>query len=298
MAAEEPNFSEELEHLHMASRWGVRLRGEDLMNYYVDTSIANSKLFRSEVEGQLNVPYGHRPEEKMDIFGYGIVPEQAPILVFFHGGYWIAGNKDMHSFVAKPFVQSGIAVVIAGYPLAPAVTLDDIVVSAKACATAVVKMAAEKRSVGVFLSGHSAGAHLASMILLDSRWTCEHKKHIRGAVLFSGVFDVLPLLKTSVGRDAKLTKEQALRNTPLMHVSSSPKDVPVQIVLAEHDSPVFHQQAKAYNEKLTQLGVATELLLYLGEDHFTFFERLFEGNDAVTGSIVRFVLQNVPGATL
>ncbi|XP_064483222.1 kynurenine formamidase-like [Ornithodoros turicata] len=291
MAENSDAFSEDLERNHMPSKWGVRLKGDDLINYYLSTSVKNSNAFKSDFKGHLNVVYGERPEEKMDIFGYDTVPQDAPVVIFFHGGYWIAGNKDMHSFVAKSFVLAGIAVVIAGYPLAPKVTLDDIVASGKRCAKKVVDMSLRKRSAGVFLSGHSAGAHIAAMILSDKAWMSESKGHVKGAVLFSGVYDTLPLLRTSVARDAGITIEQATRACPLLKFSDIPANVKVLIVVAEHDPPPFHEQAQVYKEKLFERNVHVEFLKYPGDDHFTFFESLMDRENEVTQRIVQFVLR-------
>lgn len=289
MSGDPDEISDDYERDHMPSRWGVRLRGDDLITYYLSTSVTNSNAFRSDFKGDLNVPYGQRPEEKMDIFGYDSAREDAPVVIFFHGGYWIEGNKDMHSFVAKSFVLSGIVAVIAGYPLAPNVTLDEIVESGKRCVQKVLNMAVGKGSSSVFLSGHSAGAHMAAMILSDktSMGGC-----IKGAVLLSGVFDTVPLLKTSVARDGRITRDQATRNCPLLRVSDFPRHVKVLIVVAEHDPPSFRRQAQAYEAKLRERGVQVARMEYHDEDHFTFFEKFMAPENEVTQGIVNFVLEN------
>ena len=51
----------------------------------------------------------------------------APVLGWIHGGYWRALSKSDHSFVAPPFVTAGAVVVVPDYALAPAVTIEHIV---------------------------------------------------------------------------------------------------------------------------------------------------------------------------
>uniref|UniRef100_A0A131XYM8 Kynurenine formamidase n=1 Tax=Ixodes ricinus TaxID=34613 RepID=A0A131XYM8_IXORI len=278
---------------YMPSLWGVRLRGDELILDYCQKAMDNSAITRQDLPCELGLRYGPHPRETMDVYGYGRVSEDAPILVFFHGGYWVEGDKDMHAFVAKPFVESGLAVVVAGYPLAPESTLDQIVESARLCMTCVIKMSKQKNSAGIIISGHSAGAHLAAMVLCSQSWTSrsESLACIKGAVLFSSVLDVKPLLSTSVAKDAAITVNQAEINSPLEVVNLFPQDVFVQLVLAEHDPPPFHRQTKRYMKALLDCGIRCELVVYSDEDHFSFFQRLMDKEDEVTSQIIKNVLR-------
>lgn len=279
----------------MPSVWGVRLRGDELIQQYVQNANMNSNMTRRELPCELDLRYGSHPREAMDVYGYGRVPEGAPILVFFHGGYWIEGDKDMHAFVAKSFVESGFAVVIAGYPLAPESTLGKIVDSARLCLTHVAKMAEQKNSAGIVIGGHSAGAHLVAMVLSTPSWTsvAENVARIKGVVLYSGVLDVKPLVNTSVGTDAAITVDQAEANSPLDLVHLFPRNVFVQLVLAQHDAPAFHRQTYEYMGALQDRGAKCELAVYRDEDHFTFFDRLMNKEDDVTAKIIKNIRREI-----
>ena len=50
-----------------------------------------------------------------------------PLLVYIHGGYWRAIDKNDHSFVTLPYLKQGVAVANLNYDLCPSVTLDEIV---------------------------------------------------------------------------------------------------------------------------------------------------------------------------
>ncbi|CAN7936953.1 unnamed protein product [Ixodes hexagonus] len=275
------------------SLWGVRLRGQEIIQDYIQKGEANSATARQEMPCELGLRYGPHPRETLDVYGYGRVPKDAPILIFFHGGYWIQGNKDIHAFVAKAFVESGIAVVIAGYPLAPESNLDQIVASARLCVTHVAKMAKRKNSAGIFISGHSAGGHLTAMVLSTPSWTSvpENIECVKGVVLFSAVLDVKPLVGTSIASDAAITLDQAAANSPVDLVRLFPRDVFVQLVYADHDPPAFHRQSQEYMKALVDRGTRCELLVYRDQDHFTFFEKLMDKEDEVTSRIIKNVIR-------
>lgn len=274
----------------MPSRFGVRLRGDALIQDYVKKGLRNTELLREDVPSELGLRYGDHPRETMDVYGYGAVRDDAPVLVFFHGGYWVHGDKEMVGFVARPFTESGIAVAVAKYPLAPEVTLGEMVASARRCVAHVLAMATRKKSRGVFVSGHSAGAHLAIMALCDgsSSWTAGSA--IRGALLFSGVYDVRPLLNTSVAKDAAITAEHATANSPVTLVHRLPKKLMVQVIVAEHDPPQFHLQARDFHSALRLCGVKSEISVFAGEDHFTFFDKLVDKSDQITSHLINAML--------
>ena len=65
----------------------------------------------------LDQRYAAGPRCLLDIFPAG---DRAPVLFFIHGGYWRALDKSYVSFIAEPFRNAGITVVMPGYDLVPA----------------------------------------------------------------------------------------------------------------------------------------------------------------------------------
>jgi arylformamidase len=135
--------------------------------------------------------YGDHPDETLDLWlpaGDG----PFPLHVFVHGGYWRALSKHDASFPAPGYLAGGCAFAALDYSLAPGVPLETIVDQVR---QAVAWVGEHARSLGcdparVTWSGHSAGAHLVAMSLADpgaARW-------MAGAVLVSGVYDLVPLL--------------------------------------------------------------------------------------------------------
>ncbi|MCC8154253.1 MAG: alpha/beta hydrolase [Tannerellaceae bacterium] len=108
-------------------------------------------------------------------------------VVWFHGGGLSGGNK----FIPKELKNQGLAVVAVNYRLLPKATLVDCIEDA---AAAVAWTFNEIQKYGgspdkIFLSGHSAGGYLISMVGLDKKWLAKHAidaDQAAGLIPFSG----------------------------------------------------------------------------------------------------------------
>jgi arylformamidase len=155
-----------------------------------------SELARSRMTCVLDVAYGGDPGETLDVFPAR--QSGAPVLVYIHGGYWRALDKSEHSFVAPAFVQSGAMVVVPNYALCPAVTIEAIALQTAQALAWVWRHAAKYGGdpSRIHVIGHSAGGHLAAM-LLCCRWKTVAPdvpgRLLAGAMSLSGVFDLAPL---------------------------------------------------------------------------------------------------------
>ncbi|MEY4710812.1 MAG: hypothetical protein RIS88_262 [Pseudomonadota bacterium] len=144
----------------------------------------------------------------------------APVLVYLHGGYWRALSKRDQAFIGPAFARAGALTVIPDYPLAPAVTLEHIVMQV---ARAVAWTWRNARTYGgdpdrIVVAGHSAGGHLATM-MLRLVWPAFQadlpERLVKGAVSLSGVFDLEPLRHVAlVASDLRLDERSALRLSP------------------------------------------------------------------------------------
>ena len=182
-----------------------------------------SESARQQLPCQLDLAYGDQAGESLDIFpASGTSPVQgAPVLVFIHGGYWRSLDKADHSFIAPAFTRAGACVVVLNYALCPAVTIPEIVLQmVKALAWTWRHIAAHGGDPArITVAGHSAGGHLAVMLL-----ACDWPAHapdlpqalVKNALSISGLYDLEPIRQTPFLQDLKLTPEQVRQASPVL----------------------------------------------------------------------------------
>ncbi len=112
------------------------------------------------------------PAQQLDVYAPRNVKSPRPVLVFIHGGNWNSGHKKQYWPMGRNFARKGIVMVIIDYPLSPAATYDDMAqASAKAVQWTVENIGQYGGDTSqLFLSGHSAGGHLAALIGLDDTY--------------------------------------------------------------------------------------------------------------------------------
>lgn len=178
-----------------------------------------SALARRSSAAALDLPYGEGgAAETLDVFP--AARAGAPVLVFIHGGYWRALDKSDVSFVAPAFNAQGAMVVVPNYALCPAVTIEQIVLQV---ARAVVWTWRNAHKHGgdpsrMALAGHSAGGHLATM-MLSCRWKElageMPLQPLSGALSISGLYDLEPIRHTPfLQADLRLTPAAVARLSP------------------------------------------------------------------------------------
>ncbi|WP_250289871.1 alpha/beta hydrolase [Frankia sp. CiP1_Cm_nod1] len=214
------------------------------------------------------IPYGDTPAQRLHFFP--ATGPHAPLQVFIHGGYWQELSREESSFAAPGFVAKGAAFAALGYGLAPAHRLDEIVAMVRNAVLWLFQHAAE---LGVdprriFLSGSSAGAHLAAMCVMDG-WlppALHPSDVIRGACLLSGIYDLEPLRHTYVGEQIRLTAAEAAHNSPVRHVHG---DLPPLIVArGDNETAAFAAQHAQFVSSLTRAGTPVIDLVVPARNHF------------------------------
>lgn len=194
----------------------------------------------------------------------------AALHVFIHGGYWQELSEAESSFAAPDFVSRGSAFAALGYGLAPRHRLDEIVAMVR---KGVLWLHRHAPELGVdpgrvFLSGSSAGAHLAAMCLLEG-WLpapLHPRDIVRGATLLSGVYELEPLRHTYVGEAMDLGIEEAARNSPVRHLRPG---LPALIVArGSTETEAFADQHGDLVSALTQLGAPVVDLVVPARNHF------------------------------
>jgi len=201
-----PPRASRLDPAWLDAEYDQRARHPDHVEIGARWQTASSLVQRLE-SWRGDVRYGAGDNETLDI--YPSPHARAPVLVFIHGGYWRGSDKSLHGFLAPSFTSAGALVVVPNYALCPAVSIEHIVLQLTRCLAWVHRHAALYGGdpARIVVAGHSAGGHLASM-MLSCRWkevdAALPAQLVSGALAISGLFDLEPLrhapfLKDDVG---------------------------------------------------------------------------------------------------
>lgn len=246
------------------ARWGLRSEG-----------------FRKTAGGRLDIPYGISAGQRFDLFP---AASGAPLLMFIHGGYWQGLDKSMFSFVAEALTGAGIAVAVVGYDLCPAVTIGHIAGEIRRVASFLERNADDLGFDGgrLYVSGHSAGGHLTAMVMAGGG--AEIAK-IRGGVAISGLFDLAPLIETTMNEKLGLDETSARANSPLYMNPAG--DAPLLLAVGADESAGFHDQsdrlADAWGDRCRRLDIA-------GRHHFSVVESLAEADGVIFQAVRAMIL--------
>jgi arylformamidase len=217
---------------------------------------------------QKDLHWGDKPDETLDFFP--AASGDAPLLVFIHGGYWQELSKNESLFAAAGCVANGIAFAAVNYTLAPHAGVETIV---DQCRRAVAWLHGQADALGfhrdrLYLSGSSAGAHLAAMMLLKG-W--QHTagvsdNAIAGAILLSGVYDIEPLVGTRVATPLNLTASDAAGLSPMRLSLGRP--VPTIVAWGENETSEFKRQSRSYASRLEAADFPVSVFEVAGANHF------------------------------
>ncbi|KAI4459659.1 ab hydrolase superfamily protein c4a8.06c [Holotrichia oblita] len=254
---------------------------------YFILSVSNDT--RHKIPCNLNIPYGNGDKSKLDIFGTDL-PTDAPIFIFIHGGYWQEGGKDLFSYVAHSLHHNGCKTIIIGYTLCPQCTIPEIISEIQLAVKACLKYALENKSKSISIGGHSAGAHLAISLFpkFYANLTNDERQLIKSIFLISGIYNLMPLVKTTINEPLKLTENEAENLSPMFWnfkdiVNTSPKFF---VITSENDSPAFIKQSELFANILKKQELRHEYILLEELDHFNIIEKMADENYDIVKSIV------------
>ncbi|XP_028912539.1 kynurenine formamidase isoform X2 [Ornithorhynchus anatinus] len=274
---------EELEKQYSPSRWSPRMDGEEVVEAHARVLGEETKKARASPDVLLNVPYGDGEGEKMDFYLPTNASGAFPFFLYIHGGYWQLLSKDESGFMATPLRSRGVALAAVDYDIAPKGDLDLMVAQVRR--SVVFLQRRYPCNSGIFLCGHSAGAHLVAMALLTDWADFGLRPNLKGAFLVSGIYDLEPILTLSMNDKLHMTREVAWRNSPQLlieMVKHSAGTCEVKMVMAQYDSPEFRRQTCEFFETLCSTGWEVSLEDIAGVDHFDEMEKLAQEDYVLT----------------
>lgn len=261
---------------------------------YARHFIDESRLARHRLRCELDVRYGPTRDEHLDIFPAG---PDAPVLVFFHGGYWRMLSSKEFSCVAFGPVAAGITVVNVNYALSPKVTIDEIVRQARA---AIAWTHANIAAWGgdparIYASGHSAGGQLTAMAALCD-WEGEYglpRDLLKGGLPISGVFDLRPLPYSFVQPALQLNGEQVARNSPSLIAQRC--GVPLTVAWGLAETAEFQRQSTDFLHAWQMADNPGQPLGIPGADHFDVLYGLEQPDSVLMRALAR--MMRLPAAS-
>jgi arylformamidase len=244
---------------------------------------------RSTMACYLDRAYGASPGETLDIFPSRKGDGSA--LMFIHGGYWRSLDKRDFSFLAPAWVDAGVSLVVVNYDLCPKVSIEHIVQQMLAASVWLYRHAEQygMDEERIYVSGHSAGGHLAAM-LLAALWPVMERSLprnlVKGALAVSGVYDLRPLVQVDwLQGDLRLDEASALRVSPAFLPPAT--RAPLALAVGGLESSEFKRQ----NALLAQRwkSVLTSDVPMPGKDHFTVVDGLGEPASALFAATRRMM---------
>ena len=185
---------------------------------------------------QMGLIYGAGERNRFDLF----LPQTTPhgLMVFIHGGYWLAFGRESWSHLAAGAVARGWAVAMPSYTLAPMARIRQMTAEIESAVLA----AAARVQGPVVVCGHSAGGHLAA------RMGCADiaLPGVRRVVPISPLADLWPLMQTRMNENLCLTADEVATESPANH--SLAPNCAAHVWVGGQERPSFLWQARLLSE--------------------------------------------------
>ena len=130
-------------------------------------------------------------------------------------------------------------------------------------------------------------------LLFQTDWTFYgyRSNPICGFFLISGIYQLEPLLSTTVNIPICLTRSSAKDLSPLLiEIPQSSNKCLIVVISSENDSPAFRNQSKRYYEYTKKFSIPTIFLNIPEVDHFDIIEKLIHNGFILSKSIIQTIL--------
>ncbi len=269
---------------------------------FVQEYVTRSAAALRALVDRRSLSYGPAASHTLDLF---LPPADAPagsalppLLVFIHGGYWQELSKNESLFAAEDCIAAGAAFAALDYTLAPHATVEQMVFD---CRNALRWLQTQAEELGfdarrIVVAGSSAGAHLAAMSCLRG-WPGDADLPVglpAAAVLVSGVYELLPLVGTSINEALKLTPETAALLSPIRwDLAGFP---PALVCWGEVETEAFKAQSQAFAQGIgAATGMTPQVFEVPGRNHFDVILDLMRSGTTL-GDVTQLLLAGQVGS--
>lgn len=256
--------------------------------------VATKDLTYLEADSVLSLP-----EKKLNVFA----PKDAknlPVLIFIHGGSWNSGDKKTYSLMAKKLARRSIVTVVINYPLAPDFQIQEMELAAL---RAVIWTKNEIAAFGgdpaqLFISGHSAGGHLAGLLATkeDSYHQFNQENPLKGALLIDPAgLDMHWFLQETnkIGDgaqylDAFTADEKVWKEASPIYFLEG-ENIPMLILEGEKTYPGIRLTIERFRKEADKLGVPITYEMYPNKKHIPMITQFFWGNRRAYEDVTDFI---------
>ena len=228
--------------------------------------------------------------QKLDLY----LPKGAkdcPVLFFIHGGGWTGGSRSGFDKIGRTFAKNGVGFVAVGYRLSPKVKhpahIEDVAKGFAWTAAHIGKYGGNPDAI--FVSGHSAGGHLAALLATDDDYLKAEKlslKNIKGVIPVSGVFVISPRMKNIFGDDAAVCKKAS----PQSHVRAGLP--PFLVLYGDGERNGLGKQAEAFAPALKEKKVEATVVVGKDRNHGTIMMKMAAEDDPATQAVLEFIAKH------
>lgn len=221
-------------------------------------AIANERFSRVREE---RLKFGKHRQQYVLLFHKRDFDKTKPLIFFLHGGGWGHGRPAMFRFIGRFFAEAGYPVILGGYRLAPLYKFPFQLEDAYAGLNAGLSLATSRglRADRIILAGQSAGAQIASLMLLDRDRLHSHafrEDMFGGLLLISGLLNFehcqswkdRNMLRNYLGKRVNWPKAD-----PIRYVRGD-ETFPVLCIHGERDLLVDRANSTTFINRLNHIG--------------------------------------------
>lgn len=224
---------------------------------------------------RLDLAYGDGERHRFDLFLP--IGKPAGLLVFVHGGYWLAFGKSDWSHFAQGSVARGFAVAVPSYRLCPEARIGVIardIAGAIGAAGALV-------DGPLMLAGHSAGGQLVARLATSTTPLASAlQRRLQRVTAISGLHDLRPLMATRMNATLRIDADEAARESPALLVPLP--GVSVTAWVGADERPEFVRQSALLQNAWSGVG------MHYAADrhHFDILDPLCDAHSALTNVVL------------
>ncbi len=244
------------------------------------------------IKTEKSISYGELPRHKLDIYHAENDNPKAPIAIFYYGGGWKSGNRDLYHFVGTALASKGITTIVPDYRLFPEVQFPSFVEDAALSYQWVWKRFVKETDRPVIVIGHSAGAHIAALLSYDKNYLETLDPQIArpsGIVGIAGPYSFDPTTWPTT-KEIFSSAKIADRTRP---VKFADETSPTTLLFhGLDDDTVKLYNAEDLNKALTQSGVQSRLVTLNGIGHIGIIAAIaqpFRWRAEILEDIVKFI---------